>query len=207
VDTTSFRPGTPADAQSVQEELGVEGPLIVYAGRLVEEKGIEVILKALDLVGADQEWSMLFLGGGPLEQRVQQWVQDRGFSDRVRIKLAKHDEVSRYLRAGALLLAPSQTRPAWKEQFGRMLVEAFASGLPVVASDSGEIPFVVRDAAIVLPEADAAAWAQAITSLLPDSERREALRRRGLDRARDFSAESVAEIFANIFSELAGKEA
>ena len=88
-----------------------------------------------------------------------------------------------YLNAMDLLCAPSQTTGKWREQFGRMLIEAFACGVPVVASDSGEIPHVVGDAGILVPEADDAAWVRTIHGLLADPQRRAGLARRGRDRA------------------------
>ena len=53
-----------------------------------------------------------------------------------------------------LLCAPSRTTPRWREQFGRMLIEAMACGVPVIASPSGEIPYVVGDAGVLVPEGD-----------------------------------------------------
>ncbi len=65
-----------------------------------------------------------------------------------------HDDVPEHLNAMDLLCAPSQTTTRWREQFGRMLIEAMACGVPVVASRSGEIPHVVGDAGLVVDEAD-----------------------------------------------------
>ena len=72
--------------------------------------------------------------------------------------LVKHSEVPRYLASMDMMVAPSQSMRNWREQFGRMIIEAFASGVPVIGSDSGEIPFVIADAGRVVAEADAAAW-------------------------------------------------
>ncbi len=77
-----------------------------------------------------------------------------------------HDEVPAYLNAMDLLCAPSRTTPRWREQFGRMLIEAMACGVPVVASHSGEIPHVVGDAGVIVDEADVARWTEAIERLL-----------------------------------------
>ena len=82
-----------------------------------------------------------------------------------------------------VLCAPSQTTPRWREQFGRMLIEAFAAGVPVVASDGGEIPHVVGEAGVLVAERDQVAWLRAIGSLLDDPKRRDALGRRGRDLA------------------------
>ncbi|MFQ5668792.1 MAG: glycosyltransferase, partial [Candidatus Binatia bacterium] len=83
-----------------------------------------------------------------------------------------------------VLSAPSQTKPKWREQFGRMIVEAFACGVPVVASDSGEIPNVVRDAGIIVGEGDQAGWVQALGDLLENPAHRAELSKRGMERAR-----------------------
>ena len=65
-----------------------------------------------------------------------------------------------------VLTAPSQTTPKWREQFGRMLVEGFACGLPVVGSDSGEIPHVIGPAGLVIGETDQAGWTAALANLI-----------------------------------------
>jgi glycosyltransferase involved in cell wall biosynthesis len=81
-----------------------------------------------------------------------------------------------------VLCAPSQTTPRWKEQLGRMLIEATACGVAVIGSDSGEIPHVVGDAGMIVPEADEVAWTRAIDRLLADSAHRRALAEAGLRR-------------------------
>jgi len=82
-----------------------------------------------------------------------------------------------------LLCAPSRTTPVWREQFGRMLIEAMACGVPVVASSSGEMPHVIEDAGRLVPEQDPAAWADAIEALLNDPRARHELAERGVERA------------------------
>jgi glycosyltransferase involved in cell wall biosynthesis len=102
------------------------------------------------------------------------------------ITTVQHDEVPGYLNAMDVLCAPSQTTPRWREQFGRMLIEAFASGVAVVASTSGEIPYVVADAGVLVPEngVDAPSqWRQAIEMLTTERARRCELARRGRQRA------------------------
>src|SRR5581483_6712785 len=82
-----------------------------------------------------------------------------------------------------LLCAPSRTTPTWREQFGRMLIEAFACGVPVIASDSGEIPYVVADAGLIVPERDDAQWERTLGALLSNPARRAVLSARGRARA------------------------
>ena len=68
-----------------------------------------------------------------------------------------------------VLVVPSRTMPTWKEQFGRVLVEAMACQTPVIGSDSGEIPHVIGDAGLVFPEGDAQALASHLLRLAGDS--------------------------------------
>ena len=94
---------------------------------------------------------------------------------------------------GALdvLVLPSRTRPNWSEQFGRVLIEAMASDVAVVASDSGAIPEVAGDGAFLFPEDDAVALGQSIARALLPIEGG-ALRERGLRRVRTCYAQDVA---------------
>jgi glycosyltransferase involved in cell wall biosynthesis len=102
-----------------------------------------------------------------------------------------------------LLVAPSQTTWHWKEQFGRMLIEAFACGVPVIGSDSGEIPHVIGDAGRVVPERDVAGWAEAIVELLERPELRAELAGRGLARSRAYSVTALAEQYRGYYRWLA----
>jgi glycosyltransferase involved in cell wall biosynthesis len=175
-------------------------PVVGYQGRFVEEKGLNVLTRALDELGSG--WRALFVGGGPLENRLRDWAARYG--DRVQIVTdVPHDEVPAYLNAMDVLCAPSQTRPNWREVFGRMLIEAFACGVPVIGSDSGEIPYVVGDAGVTVGERDENGWVQALGDLLENSSRRADVAQRGLERAvTKYSWPVVARQHLDFFDEL-----
>jgi phosphatidyl-myo-inositol dimannoside synthase len=205
VDLSLFRPD-PDARRRVRESLGWtdDGPPVVgYLGRFIAAKGLRVLTAALDQTTAP--WRALFVGGGELEPELRAWAARR---ENVRIVTGvPHGRVPQHLAAMDVLCAPSLTTPAWREQFGRMLVEAFACGVPVVASDSGEIPHVVGDAGIITPEADPAALAAALTALLPDAARRADLAARGLVRARDhFSTEVAARRHLAFFASVLARK-
>ena len=102
-----------------------------------------------------------------------------------------------------VLCAPSETASHWAEQFGRMLIEAFACRVAVIGSDSGEIPYVIGDAGLVVSERDRAAWTRAIDELLADPGRRRELGERGLARANELYAwPVVARGYLGFFEEL-----
>ncbi|MFY2564147.1 glycosyltransferase family 4 protein [Corallococcus terminator] len=202
VDVELFRPDR-ASGEAVRRELGWEGsgpPVIGYLGRFVTEKGVLLLKEALERL--ETPWRALFVGGGPLEGDLRAWAARQG--DRVRVLTGvPHDGVPRVLNAMEVLCAPSQTMPRWKEQFGRMLSEGFACGVPVLGSDSGEIPYTVGDAGLVLPEADAAAWTRALADLLESPARRQELATRGRERAvTRFSWPVVARAHLDFFEEV-----
>ena len=187
VDTERFYPDTEARKRT-RTRLGWPcggPPAVGYLGRFVEEKGVTMLTRMLDELAAD--WRALFVGGGPLEGELRNWARSHG--DRVRIVTdVPHDQVPEYLNAMDVLCAPSQTRPHWREVFGRMLIEAFACAVPVIASDSGEIPYVVGDAGLIVGEQDRAAWEQGLGNLLENPSCRRVLSARGFERARTIYA-------------------
>src|ERR1019366_4025527 len=134
---------------------------------------------------------------------LRAWAARHGDRGRVCNSIV-HDQVPAYLNAMDIMCAPSQTTPSWKEQFGRMLVEAFASGVAVIGSDSGEIPNVVGGSGLVVEEKDEAGWARAITDLIDDRERRAAFASQGLARAHDgFAWPVVARSYLDFFESVA----
>ena len=181
VDTRRFFRDAAA-RDNVRAELGWQDdtPVVGFLGRFVPEKGVELLTEVLDSI--DAPWRALFIGSGKLERRLRGWAQRH--PGRVAINTTvSHDDVPRWLNGMDLLCAPSQTTTRWREQFGRMLIEAFACGLPVIASDSGEIPHVVGDAGLIVPERDVVAWRRTIRQLLTDPAIRREFGDRGRQRA------------------------
>jgi glycosyltransferase involved in cell wall biosynthesis len=202
VDTALFRPDRTAGAR-VRAALGWvdDGPPVVGClGRFVPEKGLETLMRALD--GAAAPWRALFVGGGPMEGALRTW--GAGHGDRVRVVTGvPHDRVPEHLNAMDLLCAPSRTTERWREQLGRMLTEAMACGVPVVGSDSGEIPHVVADVGLIAPEDDVAAWTRALDALLAAPARRAELAARGLARVEaEFALPVIARRHLDFFGAL-----
>ncbi|MFQ5885701.1 MAG: glycosyltransferase family 4 protein [Anaerolineae bacterium] len=157
------------------------GFCIGYIGRLVEEKGVDLLLHALsDLPG---EWRLRILGSGPQKGQLQSLVQELGLKEQVAFDSPiPSPGMPDYYRGLDLLVLPSRTRPHWKEQFGRVLIEAMATGVPVVGSDSGEIPHVIGDAGLIFPEDDALALRGAIEKIGGDERLRQRLAQTGRER-------------------------
>jgi glycosyltransferase involved in cell wall biosynthesis len=201
VDTHRFAPDASA-RRRVRSDRGWhdEIPVVGFLGRFVPEKGLGVLTAALRRVA--DPWRALFVGGG--ENQSELHALAASYPGRVSIAIGvPHDEVPGYLNAMDLLCAPSQTTSRWREQFGRMLIEAMACGVPVLASRSGEIPHVVGDAGLLLGEDDVEAWATAIHNVASDPELRRDLADRGLRRARlEFAWPVVARRHLEFFDDV-----
>ncbi|MBK1987843.1 glycosyltransferase family 4 protein [Sphaerospermopsis aphanizomenoides BCCUSP55] len=180
------------------EEEGI--PVIGYLGRFVPEKGLDLLMAVLDRL--ETPWRALFVGTGVMESSLRNWA--KRYPKQVRICTdVKHHEVPQYLNAMDMLVAPSQTVSNWQEQFGRMLIEAFACAVPVIGSDSGEIPYVIQDAGLVVGENDQLGWVAAISDLLNSPSRRQELGKSGLERAHNFYTwTAVAKQHLQFFNEL-----
>jgi glycosyltransferase involved in cell wall biosynthesis len=204
VDVEAFRTD-PAARRAIRDRLGWT-PLeavVGFTGRFVEEKGIGTLLEAF--ARSTVPWNLLVVGGGVMQADVDRLRA--AHPSRVRIVTGvRHDDVPAYLNAMDLLCAPSRTTPGWREQFGRMLIEAMACGVPVLASPSGEIPHVMGEAGILVSENDPAAWAREIERLLSDGSLRRDLSARGVERARSkFAWPVVARAHLDFFEELCAR--
>jgi glycosyltransferase involved in cell wall biosynthesis len=142
----------------------VERPFTVgYAGRLVPSKGLFDLLAAVRRLDAPAE--LLLIGDG--EQRAELEGQPiPGSRVRVIDDLSHEQMAAGYAQLDVLAL-PSHTTPTWKEQFGRVIVEALWCGVPVVGSDSGEIPWLIEltGGGLVYPEGDSEALAAHLAEL------------------------------------------
>jgi glycosyltransferase involved in cell wall biosynthesis len=156
--------------------------VIGYVGRLVQEKGIADLLRAV--AGLEGKPHLRLLGGGPDRERLQALARELGVEEQTVFDgQIPSPDVPRYLARLHVLVLPSRTQPNWREQFGRVLPEAMISGLPVVGSDSGEIPNVIGDAGLVYPEGDIEALRARLQALLEDPSLWQDLAKRGRKRA------------------------
>ena len=176
-----------------------------YFGRLVPEKGLDSLLQALAML--DGESRLRLVGEGPQRAELVALAQRLGLGARVDFCAAIPSVAmpAQYHQIDALVL-PSVTRRNWKEQFGRVLVEAMASAVPVVGSDSGAIPGVIGEAGLTFAEGDAAALAAQLKRLQHDADLRQALAQRGRERAlSQFTHVNVAEATVAVYRTLAGR--
>lgn len=167
-----------------------EVPVVGFAGRLDAAKGADVLLRAVALEPAVR---VRLAGDGPERHRLVELAEGLGVADRVELLGALAPEgLPDFYHSLDVLVVPSLTTPSWVEQFGRVALEAMACGTPVVVSDSGALPEVVGEAAIVVAEGDAAELAKAIGAVVHDPDVAQRLRAAGLARAATTSWDRVA---------------
>jgi len=193
VDPTIFRPHEEMEdrEERIRPASHSEPFHIGYAGGLLPEKGLDLLLRACG--GLTGDWRLTLAGSGEQLQTLRNLAADTGIADRVKlgIRLSSADMPGFY-RSLDLLVLPSRTRPNWKEQFGRVLIEAMACGVPVLGSDSGEIPRVIGNAGVVFPEEDLEALRFQLQRLMEDATARKTLAAAG--RARVLARFTMAEV-------------
>lgn len=180
-------------------------PFVVgYIGRLVPAKGLQTLLEAVG--GLKGDWLLLVVGDGPFKARLAQEAARSGIGDRlVLVPPVPSVSVPSYLALMDVLVLPSLTTPNWKEQFGRVLIEAMACEVPVVGSDSGEIPFVVGEAGLVFGEGRSDQLRAHLERLLESADLRLSLATKGRDRVLTcFTQRRVAEATYRFYSEVLG---
>jgi glycosyltransferase involved in cell wall biosynthesis len=141
-----------------------------YAGRLVESKGLGDLLAAVREL--DEPVELLLIGDGEMRPQLE-GQPIPGSTVRVLDNLS-HDEMAAGFAQLDVLVLPSHTTPTWKEQFGRVIVEALWCGVPVVGSDSGEIPWLIEltGGGAIFPEGNHRLLAEHLRALRADPELR-----------------------------------
>jgi glycosyltransferase involved in cell wall biosynthesis len=127
--------------------------LIGSAGRLVPEKGMDLLISAAARL--ERPWRLEIAGDGPELAALQRLAGQLGVAERLRFLGRRPSaEMPALLARWDVLVMASRSRPNWKEQFGRAAVEAMSCGTPVIVARSAELPNVVGDAGLTFPEGD-----------------------------------------------------
>lgn len=149
--------------------------------RLVPEKGVDLLLRAAaKLPGV---WRLHIAGDGPERPSLEKLARQLDIWDRVQFdRVVTSAQMPAYLQQLDALVLSSRTLPNWKEQFGRVLIEAMACEVAVIGSDSGEIPNVIGDAGLIFPENDEEALHQHLRQLMQSTTLRDELGQKGRQR-------------------------
>jgi glycosyltransferase involved in cell wall biosynthesis len=172
---------------------------VLSVGRLETEKNPLLLADVLERLNrGDRPWRLVVCGEGPMEDDLRRRLEALGVADRCDLLgyVPFGDALSSAYHGSDLLLHVS-----WTEGLPQVLFEAFAAGLPVVATDVGGIRAAVGDATVLVPAGDADAAAAALRALVDDDEKRTTLVERGLTHARAHTIEAETARVARFIGE------
>ena len=131
-------------------KISLNSKIIGYVGRFVEEKGIKDLIEAF--LKLDLDAVLIFIGDGQLRS----WLEEtsKNHPNIIVLPPQKSEDLAYFYKIIDVLVLPSKTTKSWKEQFGRVLIEAMASGVKVVGSNSGAIPEVINGCGAIFKEGD-----------------------------------------------------
>jgi glycosyltransferase involved in cell wall biosynthesis len=182
---------------------------LLFVGRLVERKGVHILLEAVAALAERPGLRLVVVGDGP-ERAALVTVADRlGIADRVEFTgpVSRDELRTRYAQCDAFVLPAIQDAKGDVEGLGVVLIEALLQGKPVIASESGGIVDIVRHAktGLLVPPGDSAKLAEAIAVYMSDPELAAALARNGRAHVlREFSWSTITDRLVEVYEELAG---
>jgi phosphatidylinositol alpha-mannosyltransferase len=188
VDLNHFKPDVPLVKEFCDGKLN-----IVFMGRLEFRKGINYLLKAfLEIKSQVPNTRLIICGPGTrLRKRYEKWVKDVHLPDVVFTGLLNYEEQPSYYRTADIFCAPATSR----ESFGLILLEAMATGRPLVATNIEGFASVVKDGeeGLLVPPMNSRALAVALLTLLKDKDRRLQMGQKGIVTASKYSWEDVSK--------------
>jgi glycosyltransferase involved in cell wall biosynthesis len=200
LDPTPFESPIPREAFLEEFGLGEDARVVGMAAQFIPRKGHEVLLRAIPgILDEHPEARFLLFGKGPGREKIRDRVRDAGLEDEVKLPGFRPDLPS-LLSCLDLLV-----HPATMEGLGIILLQAGASGVPVVASSAGGIPEAVvhEETGLLVPPGDAGALAAAVSSVLADEVRRKALAESGRKRVLEvFSVSKMVIGNLDVYREL-----
>jgi glycosyltransferase involved in cell wall biosynthesis len=175
---------------------------IGYAGGLLPEKGIDLLIQAC--AGLQGRWQLYIVGEGSERSELERLVAKLQLSEHVHIaERLESTQMATFYQGLDVFVLPSRTTSTWKEQFGRVLIEAMACGVAVIGSDCGEIPNVIGNAGLLFHENDTPTLRNQLQQMIDEPHRRLALGVAGRQRVLDqFTMAGIAEQTVAVYRRL-----
>jgi glycosyltransferase involved in cell wall biosynthesis len=197
VDPEIFTPGSRHEGESF---------VIGYAGRLVPEKGLDLLIRAA--LGLPGKWLIRLAGDGPQRESLAGLAGILNIGGSVEfVGSLSSTAMPDFYRGLDALVLPARALPNWKEQFGRMLIEGMACGVPVIGARSGAIPEVIGEAGLTFAEEDVDGLRACLISLIEHPRLREQLAVSGRERVlAQYTQAQVAARTVEVYREMAGRQ-
>jgi glycosyltransferase involved in cell wall biosynthesis len=181
-----------------------ETKMVLFVGRLIELKGVNYLIRALRIIRPDYpRLQLVVIGDGPARSQLEEEVVNSNLESVVTFTGSLgRDLICRYYNQADIFVLPSITLHEQSEGLGVVLLEAMASGVPVIGTNTGGIPDIIEDNVngFLVPPGDPGAIARAILSILEDADLAERFRKAGLKTVQEnFSWERITEVFMEIY--------
>ncbi len=184
------------------DNRSTEVKTILFVGRLVEEKGILDLYQAFAGIRTPTV-KLRIVGNGPLKKSLLRSIAADGLENRVSIEQHSYREMPAVFRETDMFVLPSRTTPTWEEQYGMVLAEAMASGLPIITTSTGAIHEVTGDAALTVEAGDVRGLGRAMRHLITDKKKYVQKSEEALRRAQEYlDSHKTAKIIGTIYSEI-----
>jgi glycosyltransferase involved in cell wall biosynthesis len=203
VDVEFFR--QTAGREALHCGLGREGKTILYAGRLIEWKGVEYLIKALpEVIEKHPEANLVVVGSGPCKKDLLSVTETLNLQDKVTfLDAVSQEELVRYYSMADVFVLPSIVNEEGEtEGLGVVLLEAMACGVPVIGSAVGGIPDIIEDqeTGLLVRQKDPEDLAEKINKVLADTELSQRLSEMGRGFVRKhFSWSVIAKSYLELF--------
>ena len=193
------------DISSLKEKLSLKDFVIGFIGKIDKQKGIFDLVKAACEI--NERIQLLIIGNGELKGEIENLVKSLGLGQKTILMGAiPHSQVPNYLNCMDLLVFPSVTVPNLREQFGRVIIEGMACEVPVLGSNSGEIPATIGKAGLIFKQKDVSDLKEKIEGVIKNPNFRAMLAKNGRKRVvENFTWRVIAEKQYQVYTKLMGQ--
>lgn len=175
IDTNIFKPGEKKSSDRIR---------ILFVGRFEEYKGVFEILDAAKVLLSEyKNLEFVLVGKGSAQNEMYKYEKRYGIEKFISHKSIPYERIHEIYQSADIFIAPSKDTKTWQEQYGYMLLEAQASGLPIITTNAGSIPEVVGDAAVIVEQNDTKELTSKLKNLIDDQKMRHEYARRARQRA------------------------
>lgn len=194
----------PMDADKCRRELGLDGPVILFVGRLNRLKGLEYLIAAMKKVNeCFRNVSLIIVGDGPLEKLCRELSSAHGIADSVVFKdRVSHKDLPKFYAAADVLVLPS-----FYESFSMVVLEAMACGCPVVTTRNVQAVMAMgNEESKVISAGDSDAIASSVAAILADESLAADMRRKSFEFVKNFDWMTRAVQFEQIYNEVTSRK-
>lgn len=178
VNLNIFKPYSNISKLKREYKINKNKKIILFVGRLVQEKGIYILLEALNLIKNRNDWEAIFIGEGPEEINLRKEIKKNNLNEKVKLLgLLNYKTVPKILNLAYVLVLPSIKTPEWEEQYGMVLIEAIACKKPFITTNL-YLKNLIKGAGIFIPESNPKKLSEAIVDLLTDQKKYKQISRR-----------------------------